>query len=615
MPLGSRAWLGDGLGGALVAPDGTVDWYCPGPIDGPAALASLLDPAAGALRVGPVRTGGSDRRLPPAVASYRPGTMVATLDLDAGGRRVAVTDFLPWAGPGEAPPGRLVRIVTALAGPVDVEVDALPGGSFGPPRKVVPFAGGLVADQIVIRAGAPLLPVGRGRTEHGWGCTRRLAAGEQMVVTLDRLDDERHPPLSVDAALRMLEVTEAAWRSWLAPLSYNGAYRSAVERSVLAVRALCPWEGGPPVAAGTTSLPRRAGGERTSDDRYVRWRDATAAAAVLARVGLHDDAVAAEEWLRHAAEGTSVPWPAMLAVGTAAAPGLRVIPLAGWRGSQPVVLGRDDPADMDLYGAVVGAISASTVLGADPAVWAGHTADLRSGAPRGRLAGPLTGGWPAMAAATDHLADRWGDPDGGVWALRGKERSLTASRVQAWGALDRMARLARAANPLDLDAVGWQQAAAEILKALERDALADDGGLRMDTGPAQHADSALLRLAWSGPWPPWHPLVVATVDRTLERLSTGAVVHRYSAEVDDGRSGADSPDLLASLWGVRALAALQRWEEAHDRMERICALGGPLGLLSEAVDPLSGEMLGNRPAAGVHLALVEAALALEGGPR
>jgi GH15 family glucan-1,4-alpha-glucosidase len=101
----------------------------------------------------------------------------------------------------------------------------------------------------------------------------------------------------------------------------------------------------------------------------------------------------------------------------------------------------------------------------------------------------------------------------------------------------------------------------------------------------------------------------------LERLGTGAFLNRYPTEIDDGRPGPDSPDLLASLWAVRALAALSRWEEAHDRMERICALGGQLGLLSEAVDPLSGELLGNLPAAGVHLALVEAALALEAGPR
>ena len=62
----------------------------------------------------------------------------------------------------------------------------------------------------------------------------------------------------------------------------------------------------------------------------------------------------------------------------------------------------------------------------------------------------------------DWLADHWAEPDRGVWEVRGAPRPFVASRVQCWYALDQMARLARAHNPLDLDAAGWQQAAAEV---------------------------------------------------------------------------------------------------------------------------------------------------------
>jgi GH15 family glucan-1,4-alpha-glucosidase len=122
-------------------------------------------------------------------------------------------------------------------------------------------------------------------------------------------------------------------------------------------------------------------------------------------------------------------------------------------------------------------------------------------------------------------------------------------------------------------------------------------------------------VAWRGPWPPEHPIVTRTVDRILEQLANGLLIHRLPPEVDDGRSGADSPDLLASLWASRALATLGRWEEAHERFEAVVGLSGELGLLSDAADPLSGELLGNLPASGVHLAVIETALALEGGPR
>ena len=104
--------------------------------------------------------------------------------------------------------------------------------------------------------------------------------------------------------------------------------------------------------------------------------------------------------------------------------------------------------------------------------------------------------------------------------------------------------------------------------------------------------------------------MTATVDRVLEQLGSDASCIATRPEVDDGRAGPDNPDLLASLWAVRALARLGRWEEAHAAHGGGGGAGGDLGLLAEAVDPVSGELMGNLPSAGVHLALVDAALAV-----
>ncbi len=99
-------------------------------------------------------------------------------------------------------------------------------------------------------------------------------------------------------------------------------------------------------------------------------------------------------------------------------------------------------------------------------------------------------------------------------------------------------------------------------------------------------------------------MVARTVDRVLKQLSSGALVHRYPPEVDDGRAGTPGADLAASFWAVRALAALGRWEDAHDRMETLCGLAQPLGLLGESVHAVSGQLLGNLPSAHAHLSLI-----------
>ncbi len=236
-----------------------------------------------------------------------------------------------------------------------------------------------------------------------------------------------------------------------------------------------------------------------------------------------------------------------------------------------------------------------------------------------RLGGPLAAVWPSLVVHGDWLADHWNEPDQGVWELRSRPRRLVASRVQVWFALDRLARLALSRNPLDLDSVGWRQAAGEVMGWLDGEGMAADGGLRMDDDPADRPDAALLRVVWQGPWPAVvrgsaAPVVAATVDRVLLQLSAGPLVHPYPPDVDDGQAGTPAADLAASFWAVRALAGLGRWDAAHERMEILCGLA-PLGVLSEALHPVSGELLGNLPSLRVHLALMAAALALEAGPR
>jgi GH15 family glucan-1,4-alpha-glucosidase len=599
VPLARRAWIGNGSAGALVSADGTIDWYCPGGIASPAALWRLLDPSGGAVRVGPERSGSeANRVLPPGSQGYRPSTNVVETILEgAAGRRVSVLDFLEWPGPGLDVTRRVVRIVRALSGPVDVEVEVFPSGRFGPAREVAPSSDGMVIDDLAVHAGTTLEPAPLDRTTQRWRAVRRLDEGEGFVVTIDHASNGE--TLTFDSAMRMAESTEIAWRSWLGLLAYHGPYRLAVERSALAVRSMIT--NGAPAGAGTTSLPRRAASERTSDDRWVRWRDAAAAAMTFAAVGLAEDAESAEAWLRRAVEEAPLPWPVWLDADGQPPPEQEILSMQGWRRSGPVTAGAPGGlTDLDCYGDVVAAIGAGAT------------------GPGGRQddPGPLSAAWPRLAGAADWVADHWREPDAGVWASAGPPAMLVASRVQAWFALDRMVRLGRAANPLDLAAVPWQQETRSILNWLETAGLSSDGGLRRDGGRGEddEADAALLRLAWRGPWPAAHPVVARTIDRVLDRLSASGLLYRYSERVDDGRAGPDNPDLLASLWAVRALAALERWEEAHERMEAVLALRGPSGLLSEAGDPIAVELMGNLPSSAVHMAVMDAALALSRGP-
>ena len=558
----------------------------------------MLDDAGPAVRLGPVRDGGQARRqLPVATAAYRAGTNVLeTVTAGTAGRRVSVVDFVPWEGA-----GGVVRLARALSGPVDVEIEVLAGPERRPgggSRAVVPHGHGVLLDGLPVFAPGPFASAPLDRDTGRWRSVVRLEAGQELVVTIGF-----EQPVSPDAAHRLLDDTENAWRSWIALLGYGGPYRRAVERALLSVRSLTG-PSGAPAAAGTTSLPRRVGSERSSDDRWVRLRDVVTAAGVLADCGLPEDAEAAETWLRRTVENAHLPWAAWFDSDGQPVPEAEELPLVGWRRAQPVLAGRAAlPPDPGLVGAVSSAVGAST-----------RGPGGRTGDP-----GQLSAAWAALAEATDWVADNWRRPDSGSWEIARPYRQYTAGRLWAWSALDGMARRARRANPLDLQAAAWQQESRDLLSWLETEAVAADGGLRLDGSPGapDEADAALLAVAWSGPWPSAHPVVPATVDRVVERLSSGPLLYRYSDRVSDERAGPDHPDLEASFLAVRALACLGRWEEAHERMEGVTGLveRAGSGVLAETADPVSGEIYGNLPSTGPALALVAAALALENGPR
>jgi hypothetical protein len=582
VPLARRAWIGDGTRGALVAADGTMDWYLPERINGPAACWRLLDPRGGAVRLGPRRDHtGAARSLPAGTQQYRGrSNVVETVIEGLGGRRLAVIDALPWLGPGLTAPGWVLRLVEILAGPIDVEVEVVPSGYWRPAADVSVSSEGLVIDDLRIRCPIPLEPAPLSRDQPRWRGVRQFDTGDAITVTIGPVDSDAS--VTVDAARRMIAETELAWQSWLSQLDFDGPHAPVVERSLLAMRSLTGLEGAP-LAAGTTSLPRRVGGESTEDDRWVNVRHVAGAAGAYADLGLSEDAETTEGWLHAALVDAPIPWPSWLDVDGQPPADLEELSLEGWRRSQPVVTGRpEDQADPGLLGAVASAI------------------DTPARGPAGRRGarGPLSGAWPTLRAAADWTADHWADSD------------LTAIRIDSWSGLNAMTRLARAANPLDLDAVSWQQEARQILSWLETNAVAPDGGLVGGGGKRPDEPRAdLLRVAWTGPWPASSPVVAATVDRVLERLTASSLVYRWADASDE------SPDLEASLWAARALAILGRWEEAHERIEAVVGLTGPSHLLAQAADPVAGELLGNLPSTAAGLAFIDAALAVRNGPR
>src|SRR6185503_5843903 len=133
----------------------------------------------------------------------------------------------------------------------------------------------------------------------------------------------------------------------------KGPYFEAVERSLLTLKALTYSPTGGIVAAATTSLPEKLGGNRNWDYRYGWLRDATFTLYALLVSGFRDEARAWRDWLLRAVAGD----PAQLQVMYGVAGERRLLEqelswLPGYENSKPVRIGNAavHQLQLDTYG-------------------------------------------------------------------------------------------------------------------------------------------------------------------------------------------------------------------------------------------------------------------------
>jgi GH15 family glucan-1,4-alpha-glucosidase len=104
-------------------------------------------------------------------------------------------------------------------------------------------------------------------------------------------------------------------------------------------------------------------------------------------------------------------------------------------------------------------------------------------------------------------------------------------------------------------------------------------------------DASLLRLNEVGFLAADDPRFIGTV-RAIERdLKRGDFIYRYSEEDDFGAPS--NAFIVCTFWYINALAATGRKDEARALFEKVLACRNPHGLLSEDIDPQTGELWGN----------------------
>ncbi|MCH8836092.1 MAG: hypothetical protein IH925_09105 [Proteobacteria bacterium] len=89
------------------------------------------------------------------------------------------------------------------------------------------------------------------------------------------------------------------------------------------------------------------------------------------------------------------------------------------------------------------------------------------------------------------------------------------------------------------------------------------------------------------------PRFIGTVEAVERRLKRGQHLFRYAQEDDFGVP--QTAFNVCTFWYIDALAAVGRGDEARELFENMLRCRNSLGLLSEDIDPDTGELWGNFP--------------------
>jgi GH15 family glucan-1,4-alpha-glucosidase len=597
-PIAEYAFLSNCHTGALVAPDGAIDWLCVPRFDAPSVFGSLLDREAGFFRFAPFGINHPTARV------YVAGTNVLETTWKTPNGWIVVREALTM-GPADhedqitphtRPPADddaehlLVRTVECLEGSVEVELVCEPAFDYGR----VPAEWTLVDDGRHTADASGAGQTIRLQTDIALGIEGNRVRARHLLEQGDRAycalswAEELASPQDVDEAQARLAATTRFWRAWLGRARIpDHRWRDPIQRSALAIKGLTYMPTGATVAALTTSLPETPGGERNWDYRYTWIRDTTFTLQALHWLNLDWEA---DEYMQFVADVEPTEDGSLqIMYGIDGRRDLTESTrddLTGYAGARPVRVGNGafDQRQNDVFGAALDSILLHT---------------KRSQRLPRRL-------WPVVQTQAECATKVWREPDQGIWEARGAPQHYVSSKLMCWVALDRAAQLAEIRGDSGSQET-WRATADEIRADILEHGVDGRGALRQHYDTDALDASALLAAIFEF-LPGDDERLRATVNAIAEELTEDGFVLRYRTdETDDGLSGKEGTFLICSFWLVSALAIVGEQQRARDLMERLLRVGSPLGLYAEEFDADTGRHLGNFPQAFSHLALMEAA--------
>ena len=570
--LRQYALLADGERGALIGPHGNIVWMC-APLWHDDAVFSALLGGRSCYAITPVEPyvwGGY----------YEAGTLIWHSRWVTHGGIIESREAL--AFPGDPHRVVVLRRISAIDADARVQVVLDPRARFDKDSMSDEHrdAGIWTArtGPLNLRwSGAARAHRRHTRTADGLVMDMTVPVGEHRDLILELSDQSLpdSPPTAADS----WSATEKGWSDAVPDLSNCHTPQDA-QRSYAVMRGLTSRSGGM-VAAATTSLPERAEAGRNYDYRYVWIRDQCYAGQAVAAAGDHP---LLESAVRFVGERLLADGERMTPAYTSLAgrvPDQHSVDLPGYPGGHNRVgnwVNRQ--FQLDIFGESLLLFSAA--------------------AQRDQM---TTDSWRAAVIAADAIANRWTEPDAGIWEI--DNQRWTHSRLICAAGLRALAEQV----PPQGAAANWLALADKITAETSSSSLHSSGRWQRSPGDAG-LDAALLLPALRGAIPADDPRTLATLEAYQHELTVNGYAYRFR---HDQRPLADAEGAFTFCGFLLSLALNQQHHqvEAAAWYERTRSCCGPPQVYSEEYDATEFQMRGNLPQAFVHALHLEATARLD----
>ncbi len=572
---------------SLVDRKGRHVWHGLGRLDGDPVFNALLggsEPQSGFMDVVVEGAKESQQR-------YLPNTAILETTIEGASGSVRIFDFAPRFrrfGRMFRPP-MLMRRLEPVAGRPRITLRLRPTFDYGARKAQVTMGSNHIryfGDASVLRLTTDAsLNYVLHETEFSLDRALTLIVGADESITDN-----------VDVLSRsFLGETEIYWQTWVRDLNIPFDWQAAVIRAAITLK-LCSYEDtGAVLAALTTSIPEAPGTPRTWDYRFTWLRDAFFTVTALNRLSATRTMESYVRFIIDVVEAGSsrgevdmIPPLFPIAPGTDTAERL-IDSLPGYRGQGPVRIGNAAAGQRqnDVYGSMV--LTAAQMFWDERLPRQGDLELYR------QLC--VVGNEAHRAALT---------PDAGLWEYRDREEVHTFSAAMCWAAQHRLGLIAKRVG-VGYESREWLARAGVLRQEILKRGTTPEGWLS-GVLDRDMLDASSLVLPEIGLLSSADPRFHATLDVVGKRLMKNGFVMRY-AEADD--FGAPSNAfLLCTFWYIDALASVGRRDEALELFNNLLTRRNHLGLLSEDIDPHTGELWGNFPQTYSQVGLVLSAMRL-----